>query len=298
MKTKIQKLTTAGGMLASPALTLLSLATKSQAAARLALRFDAENFRVMASSLGTPPENRSLIAQLLLAAKLAARVNVRNADILKSSLSFSKSQLLQDVFCLMAAAERKGGFFVEVGVGNGSDLSNTYMLEKHFGWSGILVEPNTSYHDSIRSQRSVILDPRAATSRSGDFLMFEEMMDAGMRSRLAGTSTDDAPGEIKKYQVETASLDDILDGHGAPEVIDYLSIDTEGNEIDVLSGFSLKKRRVNILTIEHNFEPGKVDKLKSIFDAHGYVAVFEDVSLFDLWLVHKSISKNLDIGRI
>ncbi|WP_192361934.1 FkbM family methyltransferase [Mesorhizobium mediterraneum] len=298
MKTKMQKLTSAGGILASPVFALLSVATKSQAAAKLALRFDAENFRVMASSLGTPAENRFLVAQLLIAAKITARLNVRNGRILKGAISFSKSQLLQDVFCLIATSEKRSGFFVEVGVGNGTDLSNTYLLEKNFGWSGILVEPNTSYHSDIRSKRSAILDPRAATSRSGDVLTFEEMQDEGMHSRLAGTSTAAVASEVKKYQVETASLDSILDGHNAPDVVDYISIDTEGNEMDVLSGLSLKKRQVNIFTIEHNFEPGKIEKIKSFFGKHEYVPVFEDVSSFDLWLVHRSIASKLDIGEI
>ncbi|MER9248391.1 FkbM family methyltransferase [Mesorhizobium sp. M0590] len=296
MKTKLQKVTLASGIVASPLFSLLSAATKSRAAAKLALRFDPENFRVMAASLGTPAENRLLFSQLLIAAKLVARVNVRSGAILKEAVSFSKSQLLQDAFCLAATAGKTNGFFVEVGVGNGVDLSNTHLLEKKFGWSGILVEPNTSYHKGIRSERSAILDVRAATSRSGDFLTFEEMEGEGMHSRLAGTSSAAATGEVKKYQVETASLDSILDTHNAPDVIDYVSLDTEGNEMDVLSGLSLAKRRVNVFTVEHNFEPRKCDNIKSFLGQHGYVPVFEDVSLFDVWFVHKSVAANLDVA--
>ncbi|MER9651412.1 FkbM family methyltransferase [Mesorhizobium sp. M0199] len=295
MKSKLQKMTMAGGIVASPLFSLLSAATKSRAAAKLALRFDPENFRVMAAGLGTPAENRLLFSQLLMAAKLVARMNVRSGAILKECVSYSKSQLLQDAFCLSASSGKTNGFFVEVGVGNGIDLSNTYLLEKKFGWSGILVEPNTSYHEGIRSERSAILDVRAATSRSGDFLTFEEMEGEGMHSRLAGTSSAAATGEIKKYQVETASLDSILNKHDAPDVIDYVSLDTEGNEMDVLQGLSLDKRQVNVFTIEHNFEPGKSDRIKRFLGQHGYVSVFEDVSLFDVWLVHESIAANLEV---
>ena len=50
----------------------------------------------------------------------------------------SKSQLKQDIFVLLETGFKRNGFFVEFGATNGIDLSNTYLLEKRFGWNGIL----------------------------------------------------------------------------------------------------------------------------------------------------------------
>ena len=53
-----------------------------------------------------------------------------------------KSQINQDIFVLYTLDWKREGYFVEFGATNGIDLSNTYLLEKNFGWKGILSEPN------------------------------------------------------------------------------------------------------------------------------------------------------------
>ena len=61
------------------------------------------------------------------------------------------SQLGQDLFVLIELGNKKEGFFIEIGAGDGFYLSNTYLLEKNFGWTGILVEPNKSFYNSFQS---------------------------------------------------------------------------------------------------------------------------------------------------
>ena len=53
--------------------------------------------------------------------------------------------------------------------------------------------------------------------------------------------------------VETISLNDLLDFYNAPKLIDYISIDTEGSELDIIQNFDFKKRTINIISIEHNY---------------------------------------------
>ena len=52
----------------------------------------------------------------------------------------------QHLFDLSELEFKRNGFFVEFGAANGIDLSNTYLLETEFSWTGILAEPATYGH--------------------------------------------------------------------------------------------------------------------------------------------------------
>ena len=49
----------------------------------------------------------------------------------------SYGQLKQDLLCLEYFDKKRDGYFVDIGAGNGRDLSNTYLLEKEYAWKGM-----------------------------------------------------------------------------------------------------------------------------------------------------------------
>lgn len=63
--------------------------------------------------------------------------------------------------------------------------------------------------------------------------------------------------KIKTIKVKTISLLDLLKFHDAPKVIDYLSVDTEGSEFEILSNFPFNEYRFNFISIEHNYGPNR-----------------------------------------
>lgn len=75
-------------------------------------------------------------------------------------LPYSTAQLRQDVFALGAVGSRRNGYFVEFGATDGISLSNTFMLETMFGWSGVLAEPGRGWHSSLRKNRNCSIDTR------------------------------------------------------------------------------------------------------------------------------------------
>jgi hypothetical protein len=87
-----------------------------------------------------------------------------------------------------------------------------------------------------------------------------------------------------KYSVKTISLEDLLDKHGAPKKIDYLSIDTEGSEFEILSSFDFDKYQFKVITVEYAVEP-KREKLFELLTRYGYGRKLEKVSKFDDWYV-------------
>ena len=195
-----------------------------------------------------------------------------------------RAQLLQDLAYLKFFNRVSDcGYFVEVGVGNGIHLSNTYFFEKEFRWRGLLVEPNPSFHASIRETRSARLDTRAAFSSESDMKEFVARSElSGLRDAQYRDKRASVGSEIK---VATTTLTRILEDNGAPETINFMSIDTEGSELDILKGMDFSRYRVDFITVEHNFVPDKRSRIRQHLELQGYRCISTDASLWDDWFV-------------
>lgn len=206
-------------------------------------------------------------------------------------LDKSAAQLRQDLFVLSQLDYKRNGFFVEFGATDGRELSNSWLLEKQFGWTGILAEPARIWHAKLAENRSCRIDHRCVWSRTGETLRFEET-DMPELSSLAGFGANDQHRDLRRteaaYMVETISLLDLLAAHGAPRDIDYLSIDTEGSELHILENFDFSKHRFWIVTCEHNYG-GNRAKISDLLGRNGYRQVFEKTSRFDDWYVHEGL---------
>jgi FkbM family methyltransferase len=201
----------------------------------------------------------------------------------------SHAQLLQDVFACLMSNEKHRGYFVEVGVGDGVWLSNTKMLERDYQWSGLLVEPNRDSHASIRAHRTAKLAVEAAYAKGGQNVTFSSRTDVGEFSGISSHLESSRKTENSRiYDVVTSTLDDLLTAANAPSQIDFISIDTEGSELEVLEGLSLDRWKVTAFAIEHNHHPAKILALDNRLIPLGYRRVFSDVSQFDAWYIHDS----------
>lgn len=198
-----------------------------------------------------------------------------------------KSQLGQDIFVLCQSNFKKNGFFIEFGATDGVEISNTYILEKEFGWHGILAEPAKTWHKSLKKNRSSIIDERCVWSESKRKIDFRETDSQELSTIESYSSLDMHKSERiagNVYQVETISLMDLLVEHNAPKDIDYLSIDTEGSEFEILKKFDFNKYNIKIITIEHNFNIMREEIFKLLV-SYGYERVFVEVSDVDDWYI-------------
>lgn len=203
------------------------------------------------------------------------------------NFSSSNAQLFQDLFVLFMTGEKSGGYFVEFGATNGVTLSNSYLLEKSFGWTGILAEPARCWHADLVANRSCKLETKCVWDKSGERLEFNEVSAQELStiktfSDSDGHFQDRQKGEV--YVVETITLNELLEKHGAPREIDYLSVDTEGSELTILSSFDFSKYDIRLITVEHNFTPAR-EKIHELLGLNGYKRVFEKFSKWDDWYV-------------
>ena len=140
------------------------------------------------------------------------------------------------------------GSFVDVGAADAQRNSQTWDLERA-GWSGVLVEPRPNCAEELRRVRRAPVFQVACSSpaRAG----------ATMTLHLAGghSSLNDAfvvaglkpEGAIT---VAVRTLDDVLTEANMTAPIDFVSIDVEGHEADVLAGFDLRRWRPRLMVIE------------------------------------------------
>jgi FkbM family methyltransferase len=195
---------------------------------------------------------------------------------------------------------KRNGYFVEFGACDGILFSNTHLLEKSLGWKGILAEPNRAYKKQIRKNRRAIIDTRAVWSRTKDYVEFAEVSAGGLSGIYS--SFRDSKNllnkrellGLKKYMVETISLNDLLAEHSAPANFDLLSIDTEGSEFQIFENFNLNKYHPKIIRIEFDGSRRTEKKFEIISAGYGYISIGSKLKdPRNLWLVSNTIL-NLD----
>jgi FkbM family methyltransferase len=207
----------------------------------------------------------------------------------------SRSQIFQDLLVLFLLQEKRGGFFVEFGATDGVSLSNTWLLEKHYGWSGIVAEPARRWHKALIKNRGCTIDTRCVWSQSGETLVFNETEEAELSTLENFVGSDHKSKDrvvAHPYRVETVSLIDLLVGNDAPHAIDYISIDTEGSEYSILKDFDFDAFEIGIITVEHNFVKSNREKLFQLLAKNGFRNVLAEHSTFDDWYVNENVLRN------
>lgn len=212
-----------------------------------------------------------------------------------SAYQNSASQLHQDLFVLSHLSFKRDGYFVEFGATDGISLSNTYLLEKFFNWNGILAEPAEVWHESLRHNRSSAIETCCIWAESGKTFLFNEVEGVSGKDHALSTlsmfnRSDNHKKKRKRgreYEVDTISLIDLLKKYEAPKRIDFLSIDTEGSEYEILSNFDFDEYNIEIICVEHNYTDLRI-KINRLLSHHGYKRLHPELSLWDDWYVRES----------
>ena len=208
--------------------------------------------------------------------------------------NMSTSQLFQDLFVLFIHNEKTNGTFLEFGATNGVELSNSFMLEEKFGWTGVLAEPSPQWHSKLfenRPNTTILTDCIYSetgkklyffVSDSGDLSTLEEFRNSDVASMPGNTQARNASGY--KCQVNTISLNDVMSKYFTGTKIDYMSVDTEGSELLILKHFNFSKYAPKVVTVEHNFTDAEKE-LDELFIKHNYRRFFKEFTQFDAWYV-------------
>lgn len=192
-----------------------------------------------------------------------------------------KSQCGQDQFVDRRLFKKKtNGVFLDIGAHDGLTFSNTWFFEHQRNWKGICVEPIPEVFAKLEQNRNCIKVNGAISKTPGvqKFLRVHgEVVDTEMLSGLLDEydprHLERIDREIKEYggdkeeiEVQCYNVNDLLKEQGF-DTVDYVSIDTEGNELSILQSMDHQAVVFKVFTIENNYGD---DSIRKFMESQGY----------------------------
>lgn len=217
-------------------------------------------------------------------------------------------------FILWKFFRMKGsGFYIDVGSFDGVHFSNTYIFEK-IGWKGICIDAHPFYFQKCKENRpgSICIHAACTGDESVKEVMFhsEELgllsgiqMREDIRQRYEGRGLTFEG--FKVVTVPSVTLNSVLRSLKDTPAIDFISIDVEGHELEILKGFGIESYRPRILVVEANTELDEMQlddylvrqkgyyKARRVVENLFYCREFEDVRM----LGKIKINCDLEISR-
>ncbi len=207
-------------------------------------------------------------------------------------------QQLQEIgaltFSLDKHQNRHLGYFLDIGAAYSSRYSNSAALQE-IGWSGALVEPNPSFYAELLKFRATA-DVKVFNFAIGAKKGTAKLINAGALSSLEENRRVDIYDYLRKeisqksiepfFETSILTPSMLLQLSQCPWKINFLSIDTEGSEFEILRTFPFDEYRVNFVACEHNFEWDYLAKIDKFMRSKGFKRVMRFWSAQDAWYMN------------
>lgn len=209
----------------------------------------------------------------------------------------SYAQNCEDVMLARVFAGRSTGFYVDVGAADPINLSVTKWFYD-LGWSGLNIEPNKQLFDRLVADRprDINLDCGVgAVASEAQFMELEvgelSSFDPRVRQTAADSGTTGATRAVK-----VVPLTDLLTQYCDGRAIDFLKIDVEGWELEVLKGLDLRRFRPTVILAEATVPQTRMEshaEWEPLLLAADYDFVyFDGVNRFYLAAEHADLKKH------
>jgi len=184
-------------------------------------------------------------------------------------------QELQDMYAYLWFKGKKDGFFIDIGAYDGITISNTYSLEK-IGWKGICIEPVPNVFEKLCENRECECINAALSNK--DIRDTKFIQTKGGRSGFTRNMSRDMlleaeqEGIIAEINIKSVTFDMLMNKYDKG-YIDFMSIDVEGSELEILKSINFEKYKFGLITVENNQRGKKEEQLKPFMKTKGYKAL-------------------------
>ena len=177
--------------------------------------------------------------------------------------------------------EQESLFFVEVGAYDGVGGSNCLLFEEAYNWNGICIEPHPESFRQLEINRPRPKKYNLGLTSTGETLEFwqvsepaaalsgfKNFFDSEHESRIH-TEIDRHGGTVKKIEIESRRLDSILKENNVSKV-NYLSVDAEGADLDILKGVDFEEVEIDLISCERGDDEEVVKETAIFLATMGY----------------------------
>ncbi len=192
------------------------------------------------------------------------------------------SQLNQDIMALIINKFKFNGYFIEIGANDGFNLSNTFYLESEFSWEGLLIEANPKYIPSLNKRKNSTVINKAVSENRESLEFIDDGLYGGLSKYLY---KDESIKVEQKILVECDSLDNILRSAKSPQVIDFISIDIEGGELEIVKQLVNSAFKFRCGCIEHNYRKNDYEEMSQLLEKHQYKIIWNNRTYHDLFFI-------------
>jgi len=185
--------------------------------------------------------------------KIFLRLKVIFSSILEPYSNLYWSQEGEDILIKRIFANKKNGFYVDVGAHHSSRFSNTYKLYKENNWSGVNIDPSLSSYIDLKRKRKRDININIGISDKKEISKFYSFNEAALNTfSLKKKNQLKLNCKLKKIEkIQCKKLSDVLDDCLKKNIkIDLLTIDTEGHDLKVLKSNNWNKYLPDYIIVE------------------------------------------------